>query len=87
MGVRLQRNLTSRASLGAGQFYTNVMRHEPGTQCTVYVCCPRCAGVEALSPTHVINIGGHVVPGWFCPTATCGFSAFLVLESWGEALP
>jgi hypothetical protein len=87
MGVRLQRNLTSRGSLASGQYFTDVLKHQPGQMCTVYACCPSCGSIGAIPPGHVINIGGKVVPAWKCSNEACSFFEFVELEGWGEAVP
>lgn len=84
MGIRLQRQLASREALTPGQFFTDVLNHAPGQLCLVYVCCPGCGGVDTLSPDHVVERGGRVVPAWKCPTATCPIHEWLELDSYGE---
>ena len=84
MGVRLQRHLGTRDDLSPGQFCVDVLNHAPGQMCIVHIACPGCGGVDALSPDHVIERGGKVVPAWKCPTETCAFHDWIELESYGE---
>lgn len=86
MGLRLQRHLGTRDGLLPGQFCTDFLKHAPGRMCLVHVCCPGCGGIDALSPDHLVERGGQVSPAWKCPTATCPFWEWLVLESFGEAV-
>ena len=88
MGVRLQRQLTSREALTPGQFFSAYLEQMAGVGCVVYVCCPICGAVTPLSPTHIIEPkSGKVLPAWACAgpdgDRSCSFHDWLVLDSFG----
>lgn len=41
------------------------------------ICCPRCAAVSVLPPTHRVHRSGAVTPIWACPDEACPYADWL----------
>lgn len=85
MGVRLQRQLTSRDSLSAGQYFVARTEHMSGHTSDVYIACPKCAGRALLREPHIVERqSGKVLPAWRCIRPQCGFHDWLQLQPGGD---
>lgn len=80
MAERLNRCLGPVTALEPGEYTTRTASGEPA------VCCKRCGGIFDLDiKAHPPSIGGIVGGGAVaCPTVTCSFFDYLVLDAWQD---
>jgi hypothetical protein len=78
VAVRLQRHLGRVESLEPAQYTVETTTGLPA------VCCPGCSTITDLTLKHAIDEGGRVTPAWKCPTETCSFFDYIVLEDFSE---
>jgi hypothetical protein len=76
VALHIQRCLGPVGDLEPGQYTLETASGKPA------VCCAGCGGIS--------DVVGHVEPGgavrsaWTCPTATCSFLEWIVLEAFGS---
>ena len=73
----LQRNLGPVQALTHGQWTDQTVSGDPA------VCCPGCGQISDLDQS-VDERSGRVQYVWACPSQSCGFVEFLVLEAFAE---
>ena len=44
--------------------------------------CPSCGGIDHVRLAYDVDPAGVVTPEYRCPTTTCGWRAWIVLDSW-----
>jgi hypothetical protein len=91
MGRRLQRLLGGTHQLIPGQYTTDPLYPSSFVEREVFICCPQCGGIERVTNEYLVDVAGQLIPrtpmasaAWKCPTATCGFFEYILLESWND---
>lgn len=78
MGARLQRHLGPVQSLLPGQWTAETASGKEA------LCCPSCGHIADIEYPHEVEKYGRVKFRWACPSQSCSFAEFLILEAHNE---